>query len=920
MASVPFGGMPDVRQKADDLVVSAVNAEWPTSTITRKLLLPQKRRSHWLVRAPLVFLVVATLLAATGCPGSNWWRGRQAAKTPEDILKEQEEREKKLKEAKEKPLVTFPIRVEPHDQTEPQFYVKPGHVTFAQQVLRANREDLQIDVRTRVLDRNNAPVDWPHTMYHLAWQRSIGLPKQQDKLVDMLFFVPGPPGTLASSIPQRTPVLPLDSSPRGLFNQTVPDDASTAPEPSVTPRYWLETNLDVKTDAALSRKESQPTIAMPDYQYHIVVLADVPDKYSFVKSLHGVVAPKNDFGEEAPPTYYRVHIPAKLDQYAPLASEWYGWTSTAYVFWDNISPNLLLLEQQQAMLDWLHAGGQLIISGPGSLEKLSGSFLEPYLPAARARAAPLTQEDFGELNAHWTVASHDGQRDEIRIQRTNLNGIQMEPAPHGRFVHGTGRLICEGDVGLGRIVITAFSLHERDLLRWPSYPSLWNAVLMGRPERVYRRATIDYLQSVTLQFTNRNFSVLSPGLATSLRYLSRDTQPILTREASHTQTPGVNSDDALSTLWRLDGYTATNRTGGIASWNDMSGVSQAARAVLRQASGIKVPSRSLVLTILATYIVLLVPVNWLFFRLVGRLEWAWLAAPVLAVGGSAIITRIVQLDIGFARSRIEVSLVEGWSGYSRAHQARYISLYSSLTTHYRIQSENASLLVAPLADDPPYQRRQYDPTPQLTIQRDLNVNVRGFSVASNSASMLHAEQMLDLGGTIEIDPAIPRDGRIRVINGTTHRIQDACIVGCDAEGNYYYSPPRTWDAGTELSVELKPLEPEKIAQGWASLWDQHPVLGQGEPEEATALRLQPLLEVAVANVPLLPNEWRMIGWTNHTWDDMKIQPAANQFRSATLFVIHLTNGQRPYWKPDANLYRDVVKEADQKLPDQKEQQ
>ena len=39
------------------------------------------------------------------------------------------------------------------------------------------------------------------------------------------------------------------------------------------------------------------------------------------------------------------------------------------------------MEQRQALLDWLYWGGQIIISGPNSLEKLRGEFLDAYLPA-----------------------------------------------------------------------------------------------------------------------------------------------------------------------------------------------------------------------------------------------------------------------------------------------------------------------------------------------------------------------------------------------------------------------------------------------------------------------------------------------------------------------------------------------------------
>ena len=65
------------------------------------------------------------------------------------------------------------------------------------------------------------------------------------------------------------------------------------------------------------------------------------------------------------------------------------WTSIACVLWDDASPAALEPAQQQAMLDWLHWGGQLILSGPDTLDTLRDSFLAPYLPALRAGARKL---------------------------------------------------------------------------------------------------------------------------------------------------------------------------------------------------------------------------------------------------------------------------------------------------------------------------------------------------------------------------------------------------------------------------------------------------------------------------------------------------------------------------------------------------
>ena len=42
------------------------------------------------------------------------------------------------------------------------------------------------------------------------------------------------------------------------------------------------------------------------------------------------------------------------------------------------------------------------------------------------------------------------------------------------------------------------------------------------------------------------------------------------------------------------------------------------------------------------------PFNWLLFKMLGRVEWAWIAAPAIALVRAACVIKLAQLDIGFA--------------------------------------------------------------------------------------------------------------------------------------------------------------------------------------------------------------------------------------------------------------------------------
>ena len=78
---------------------------------------------------------------------------------------------------------------------------------------------------------------------------------------------------------------------------------------------------------------------------------------------------------------------------------------------------------------------------------------------------------------------------------------------------------------------------------------------------------------------------------------------------------------------------------GVAAWNDNGAASEAARHALTEAAGIQIPRGEFVLQVLGVYLLVLVPLNWLFFWLLGRVEWAWVAAPIIAVlgAGAALI-------------------------------------------------------------------------------------------------------------------------------------------------------------------------------------------------------------------------------------------------------------------------------------------
>ena len=109
--------------------------------------------------------------------------------------------------------------------------------------------------------------------------------------------------------------------------------------------------------------------------------------------------------------------------------------------------------------------------------------------------------------------------------------------------------------------------------------------------------------------------------------------------------------------------------------------------------------------VLALYLIVLVPVNWVVFRLLGRVEWAWIATPIIALGGMVMVVKLAQLDIGFARSQTELAVLEMQAGYPRGHLTRYTALYTSLSTTYDANSQDRTTLVLPFPSEPDFAPR-----------------------------------------------------------------------------------------------------------------------------------------------------------------------------------------------------------------------
>lgn len=858
------------------------------------------------VRSCVLLIVSAMLVVAIpGCGGC--WSSQTAAekKKAEEEQKEKEKQEKKKRKKGEKPKEDFTlgrVLVQPSEVKQGKAdvnYVKRGHWVAATQQMRANNFDVEAELRSITADTSGLPFDVEHTNYALLFSRPVPLAKGTVKSVESLFFIPR----------ERA-----DSRPPVLRNELVPQRGGFQLHP-----------------------ENSPVSSMDEWQYLLVVLSSRQASFNILgQEVMNTIQPYYDElntpTSDPPIQYYHVLRPV-IDKRPPLPTNPLAWTSIAVILWDDIDPAKLDGPQQQAMLDWLHWGGHLLISGPNSLDRLKGSFLEPYLPATTKQTVNLTQAHFDELNQHWSLKI--GMKPQINRNLTlvkEIVGVELELAPHGDFVPTTGELVAAGRVGNGRIVITGFSLASGAVQNWKNFDGFFNGALLMRPGREFRPVTDQFTSISTSQVGWRDPKFKDfrreSRLISNLRYFSRDMGflgddgeidaqnglhpyiDLAVTKIDPTFSVGAPGETPVMSTALETGPPADERFGGylgvpragVGSWNDFSGAAIVARKHLTDAAGVKIPTVEFVAKVLGIYLLILVPINWTIFRAMRRVEWAWVAAPVIALIGAVTVVKLAQLDIGFVRYRTEIDLVELQPGYSRAHVSRYIALYTSLSTGYDMQFEDPSALVQPFAVSAQYSRsiaNNLRPR-EVHFRQDANLHLSGLQVDSNSTNLVHAEQMRDTGGAIELLGDEMSGWRIK--NGSELTLRDAGILRRSLDGKLFGCYFAELKPGATIAAKFEALQ-----QPWIAQWDKTTVFQSVDESQRVLgeLRLGRFAALAAKQLELQHGAVRLIAWTDKEMSGVAYSPDAPQVNGMSFVLAHLARGPLPPPEVDKNVIEDI---------------
>lgn len=635
-----------------------------------------------------------------------------------------------------------------------------------------------------------------------------------------------------------------------------------------------------------------PFTRMGPAEYFFVILTDRPERFTRfqVSDWARRIRDETAFNVGEPVINYRLVTPSPEDYYPlplPLAETMLDWTNTAVVFWDDLPPEALTPQQQTALADWVHYGGQLIVNGAAAADSINKSSIADLLPLRPTGNIELDVNAAAELLTNWQVPKDPSTDQQVALLKGRESRVAIDGVANAgsEAIDGSGNLILSRRAGSGRVVQSRCDLMSDWLTSWKSYDSFVNSVLLLRPPRRVNPV----VNSDGVGATNLQSYVLPNGSEESFADPTMNTRfRIAARDAVLPVVAGVVKRPATGFLSGRDAYTRVDSLSGIGGWSDSSDAIRLCRETLRSEAGIEIPDSSLVLRSLGYYLCILIPINYLIFRMLGKLEFAWLAVPVIAIGGAIWVAREARLDIGFARSQTELGLLEVQAGYDRAHLTRVTAIYNSLSSTYDIAFETPGAAALPI--------RQRDDAPPISAVFKTGYAggpiLSGMIVGSNQVRMLHAEQMFSLGGSLSLGA----NGDL--VNGTDREFFDAVVVRKDLLGKVEVANVGPCPSQSSTKLRFRPAIDQEIVESLS--------------EEMNSLERS-----LVAVNGIAPGSTRLVARVGGSLPGMTITPLATQVSSKTTVLAHLEYSPWPSPLPDVNLPTAevrVLKDSDLKTP------
>lgn len=777
-------------------------------------------------RSAFFLFVLFTMPLLVGCDGC-----RPATSPNADSEKD--------KKAPKEAYSTKPAIVYPSGQSETFGSVKPGHWMTAEQSLRSNNSDTRGDLVSRSsLTLRDSNLDKTGTIESLDTVRPVVLPKGQMRGFDFRFRCP------------------------------VPNSIDTK-------RIVMSCRL-IPSSGGIMETGGQPFNVMGGSEYFFVILTNRPERFARFQVADWVRSGENQIDYSGGKTNYRVVVP-DASHLISLPETMLDMTSIAVVFWDDLSEDALTPMQQSALGDWIRFGGRFIINGPDASEAVANTMLADVLPLLPTSNIELDGEAAAELLRKHSVSTDRSLEKQIKFIASESSRIAIDGQldKDAIAIDNTASLILSRRIGRGHVIQPRFDLTGNWIESWDSYDSFINSVILNRPPRKYVAPNLnegeDDADLAAEGFRASELSLFFAGTKKRTDAAVNSRFRIATRDSllgGGEQSAKRNSP--------FDDFTRVDAITGISAWTATSDVNMMLRETLASEAGIEIPGSALVIRSLLIYLIVLVPVNYIVFRLMNRLEYAWFAVPVIAVIGAVWAARQARLDIGFARSNTELAVLEAHAGYERAHLTRMVGVYNSLSSRYELQFPTVDGIATPLENEA-------DPNtsviPSIRNSFEEGMSLVDFAVNSNRMRYVHTEEMIDMGGPISFD------GRETLTSESDLELLDGILIRKDKDGETEIAAVGTLAPGESKTVEFRATKRLMVAGGL--------------PMQTSRIIRR------FASPNSIPNgSSRLVARIDSSLDGVRISPPASQNTAQTIALIHLQHADLPEPRADDNLIAD----------------
>lgn len=267
--------------------------------------------------------------------------------------------------------------------------------------------------------------------------------------------------------------------------------------------------------------------------------------------------------------------------------------------------------------------------------------------------------------------------------------------------------------------------------------------------------------------------------------------------------------EGTESLWRRLLPPRSGGSGGIGATDD----SQLLNAVSQMPS-LALPPIGWLLVLLAGYVILVGPVNYLVLRRFDRREWAWITVPALVLGFTVGAYAIGAALRGSDVIVHQVAIVRGAADSGRGLGIAYAGVFSPTRGTYQVTVPGDALLSAPVNGD--FFGGTTAGSSSLDIVQGDPARVRDMAVGYGSLRSVRAEAAV-AAPTIESDLRLEGD----VVTGTIKNTSDlpldrpALVIGSNVQVFESLAP------GASVTVRL-----QLVAQPFGSTLSDK-VIGQG---------------------------------------------------------------------------------------------